>query len=203
MSRSLFLSLLCLLAACVSQPAKPTEAEATPTPEQRAAACLASGAICEAGLQEVRLGLSMFAFGGEALGADSATEVWEHSGGFEWLVRTYAFDDGRVIVEGSFLDDRYITDEHRNASAVNRIRIETARFRTPAGIGVGSPLAALGAAHPGADFLLTPIPAFGYLDVQPDSSHLHYLLPLPDSLPEPLSIDGLPQTTTIAAVIVM
>ncbi|RMG72926.1 MAG: hypothetical protein D6722_04525 [Bacteroidetes bacterium] len=159
--------------------------------------------ICQTGLSFLQLGDPMDLALPEEMEATEAGARWLEGGGFEWLERVIQLPEGRLIVEGSFLDQRFINDSLRASCVVNRMRIESPSFSAAGGIGVGSTLAELAEAYAGSDVGLIPIPDYDLLDVQPDTSHIHFLIPLPATLPDSLSLESLDPAAPVTAIVVM
>jgi hypothetical protein len=89
---------------------------------------------------------------------------------------------------------------------VNRIRILSPAFKTPAGIGPGSSLGELARAHKRGSWYLQPIPEYGVLDISVKESRIHYLISdagLRGLNPERLDARDLPDELPIAFIVVM
>jgi hypothetical protein len=132
--------------------------------------------ICEDGLALVPLGGFVAEVQREDLAAKQVQDSLESGNGFEWISRTLHFDQGRIVVEGEFIDDRYSNDTLLSESRINRVRIESPRFRTVRGIRVGSPVSALLAAHPEGKFQVDPLPSYQAFQVRLPGSHIYYLV---------------------------
>lgn len=132
------------------------------------------------------------------------TDSLESQGGYLWLTRSIDLAEGRLLIEGEFIDERVANDTLLSESKINRIRIESPSFRTMEGIRVGSTTADLMKAFPNADMGLIPLTAYGLMDVQPDSSHIHFLIPLPENLPEegPISPEMLPADGEVRMIVI-
>lgn len=198
------------LAACgpASESTQTPPAVDTLSPQEAAIAqefeCLTRpGLICQTGLAFIQLGDHVATAIPAEVGAAEGGAAWSEGEGFEWLVRVINLPEGRLIVEGSFLDQRFIDDSLRETSTVNRLRIESPAFQTWEGLRVGSRLQELLAAFAGRDLGFTPIPDYGLIDIQADTSHIHFLVPLPDALPETFSPEALDPDLPVAAIVVM
>lgn len=132
--------------------------------------------ICEDGLAFIPLGGFVAEVQVEDLAATQIQDSLESGNGFEWISRTLHFDQGRVVVEGEFIDDRYSNDTLLSESRINRVRVESPMFRTSRGIRVGSPVSALLEVYPEGEFQVDPIPSYQAFQVRLPSSHIYYLV---------------------------
>ena len=110
---------------------------------------------------------------------------------FTWRAAVLQYDGGKVYIEADFLGQE----------TVNRIRIESPELRYRRQLQVGSTVAELQAAFPEWD--LTPLPAYGYLDLSPLARpSLHFLIPAQPGEP-PAHIGDLSPETRVVAIVVM
>ncbi|MEO1448375.1 MAG: hypothetical protein AAFV07_02545 [Bacteroidota bacterium] len=160
--------------------------------------------ICEQGLAAAPLG-TMLAFSGiEDLEAQDSVENQQ---GYVWLTRTLPFEDGTVVIEGQFIDERQSNDTLLSESTVNRVRINSPSFRTAENIRVGSTLQELQQAFPDSTFLVDAVPGFSVMQVRLSSSHILFLVPDQAFTPAPEqdypTFDRLDPYTKIESIVVM
>jgi hypothetical protein len=213
----LFVALLALLAACGSESdqaqAEAKAAAAADSMEAKAAVPVDDcpdelDVICEDGLAFVPLGGFVAEVQVEDLAANQIQDSLESGNGYEWISRTLHFDQGRVVVEGEFIDARNSNDTLLSESHINRVRIESPLFRTSRDVRVGSSVQALRQAYPEGDFQVTRIPNYQAFQVRLPGSHIFYLVGDPagemneQSLAE-FSIEMLPPEAPIIAIVVM
>ncbi len=113
--------------------------------------------------------------------------------GYYWRGVIWETGQGPVVVEESFFGD----------STINRIRVESSKFRTPRGIRVGDSVAGLkGLAN---DWVLTPIPAYDRLDLYSYAlGGYHFLVQLPEDIYESQpEIRQLADSLPILGIVVM
>jgi hypothetical protein len=164
--------------------------------------------ICEDGLAFIPLGSFVSEVEVADLAAGHIQDSVESGNGYVWVSRTLHFDQGQVIVEGEFMDDRGINDTLLSSSRINRVRIESPLFRTTRDIRVGHTLQALLAAFPEGGFQVVPIPDYHAFQVRLPDSHIFYLVADTESMTEVLSpanlpVEALPQDAPIVAIVVM
>jgi hypothetical protein len=112
-----------------------------------------------------------------------------------------------VVVEGEPLASDPGNEARLGETRVNRIRIESPLFRTREGIRPGSPLSALMQAFPADSLILTPLPGYGFIQVQAGRARIFYLLPDPrgtgPAAAAPIAPEALPAATPVQAIVVM
>lgn len=100
-------------------------------------------------------------------------------GGYQWRGKEILLGDGsKVHLEGNFVDE----GDYQNQlpiSSVNRIRVESSRYKTAEGIHVGQTFGELKKLLKGENIVAIYIPALKMVDLTlPDISGLHVNLPL-------------------------
>ena len=156
--------------------------------------CFSAHSIRGDGLKHVRLGGEMpdvdrLAFHGRPL-----YDTLYDEGGFQWRTVIIEYPQGKVYVEEDFF----------GRETVNRIRIETPDLAVKKQIRVGNTLSDL--QELGLRWVVTPIPAYGRIDVS--SGSLHFLVSdagidadaLQDRVP---AFESLPPEARILAIVVM
>lgn len=87
-------------------------------------------------------------------------------GGYEWRGVILEEEEGFVLVEEGFYGEEKI----------NRIRVESKKFRTKFDITVGDPVSKL--RQLSLDWILTPLPAYGKIDIYSETHpSFHFLVP--------------------------
>lgn len=135
-----------------------------------------STTIFRDGLDFVRLGDKLADLNLEELGFTEVGDSLEEAGGYMWLSRTLPVEDGQIILEGDFIDDRQFSEEKLGESLLNRIRISTPSFKTAEQISVGMSLEQLQKANGERKFFVTPLPRDGLVDLEDENGHIHYLI---------------------------
>lgn len=164
--------------------------------------------ICEDGLAFVPLGGFVAEVQASDLAATEIQDSVETGNGYEWLTRTLYFDQGQVIVEGDFIDQRQSNDTLLSDSRINRVRVESPLFRTARDIRVGQPVSRLLRAYPEGEFQVVPIPDYHAYQVRMANSHIFYLISAAGHTASDLSAAELtprmlPQDAPIVAIVVM
>lgn len=166
-------------------------------------ACLMqAGVICELGLKVAPLGQPILQLPGGDLAEAEARDFVQETEAYAWFERTITLSEGQLILEGDFIDNRATDLETQLAeSKLNRIRIESPLFKTPEGIQVGDRIDTL-MNRIGGEMVLTPLPNYGVIDLQPVSRRLHFLIP---ATAEELSDEAvvLPNDRQIKAIVVL
>ena len=147
----------------VDLPADSTEVAET----EGAQPCAEPDRICPDGLSFVALGQYVANVGPQELfEAGRIRDTLQSGNGYVWLTRILQFDEGAILVEGDFIDDRELTQDKVDASQVNRIQVQTPAYSTAQGLRVGSTFADLQAAFPDSTLYLDPIPEYQAVAVQ-------------------------------------
>lgn len=177
--------------------------------------CLESGhAICQTGVGIGENGEMIAQIGdfigdilpeGEQIRVEDSVETQD---GYVWAVRTIHSPEGVVMLEGNFIDEREeLLDSLLQESTVNRIRVLDQAYRTPIQLGIGSTFSELLEKYDEASLGLVHLPDFGFIDIQVDQSHIHYLLSdtfLPKNLDESgIQASSIPLESTIEMIVVM
>lgn len=164
--------------------------------------------ICESGLGFVRLGDYVGDVRLSALSEADIQDSVQNGNGYEWLVRTLHLKEGKIIVEGEFIDQRYSNDSLISASKVNRIRIESEKYRTPDEIRVGSTLHILLQKYELSDVEVFALPEFESINIQILPQKFIYLIKdkgnrISASAGNDLSVKDIPAESQISAIVVM
>ncbi|MEZ4829985.1 MAG: hypothetical protein R3C61_27435 [Bacteroidia bacterium] len=164
--------------------------------------------ICESGLNFVRLGDYVSDVRLSTLSEAQVQDSLENGNGYIWLVRTLHMPEGKIIVEGEFLDERFASDSLISASKVNRIRVESPMFRTPADLHVGSTLAQLLEKYDAASIQVFSLPEYESINIQVGAEHYLYLIrdkgnQIAQAEGNALTVSSIPQQSVIAAIVVM
>ncbi|MEZ4776056.1 MAG: hypothetical protein R3D00_22965 [Bacteroidia bacterium] len=164
--------------------------------------------ICESGLAFVRLGDYVADVKLSSLSDDDIQDSVQNGNGFEWLVRTLHLEDGKIIVEGEFIDQRYSNDSLLAVSKVNRIRVESQKYRTPEEIHVGTSLSDFLEKFEAASVQVFPLTEFESINIQVGSQKYIYLVKdagnrMSTAAGNEFSIDDIPAESRISAIVVM
>ncbi|MDX2247674.1 MAG: hypothetical protein SF052_12895 [Bacteroidia bacterium] len=164
--------------------------------------------ICESGLEFVRLGDYIADVKMAELSEADIQDSVENGNGYEWLVRTLHLKEGKIVVEGEFLDQRYSNDSLLAVSKVNRLRIESSLFRTPSDVRVGMSLKEVLAVFEGAFIKVFPLPEFETINIQVDDQRYIYLINDPQNrissaAGDDFSISDIPSDSPVSAIVVM
>ncbi|MEM7368247.1 MAG: hypothetical protein AAF587_06560 [Bacteroidota bacterium] len=158
--------------------------------------------------QEIPINLGQFLGSVLLEGEDVRVEdSVEQKGGYVWVTRNLHLKTASVLLEGNFIDENLVTDSLLQESTINRIRIHDPAFQTSQGVGIGSTVKEL-IEHLGEESLgITPIPDFGYVDLQLGQSHIHFLIKddflQQDMAESGLQLEDLPKDHLIALIVVM
>lgn len=160
------------------------------------------------GLDFARLGDAMADLDLDKLGFSLVGDSLEEAGGYNWLSRTIHLEDGEVVLEGNFIDNRQFDQEKLGESRLNRVRIGSPFFQTADSVSVGMSLAELQAATEGKDFFVTPLPRDGLVDLEDELGHIHYLIEADMTvfsviLEQANPISVIPPTNKIKYIVVM
>ncbi len=162
--------------------------------------------ISPVGLRFVRLQDSLASIQPQGSNLVSMRDTLEHANGYIWLSRILDLQDGQIILDGDFIDDRQATQALIDASQVNRIRIESPSFETQEGLKVGSTFADLIKAFHDSTLYIDPLPDFQMLQVQIPNMGMYYLFEEPKQLDSgqlDISPDHVPSDLPIKAIVVM
>ncbi|MEL6132958.1 MAG: hypothetical protein AAFR59_06295, partial [Bacteroidota bacterium] len=164
--------------------------------------------ICESGIQSANLNDYIADIMVEPLDVQSVGDSLDEGNGYVWLVRTLHMDEGQVLVEGNFIDDRKATEETLNQSQINRIRIESEQFYTEEGIKVGQTLSDLLKVYTDSAFYIVSQPDYGVLDLSRFNSRIHYLIEIDVDLMEGLEsaaapLSEVPGSQAIRSIVIM
>lgn len=165
--------------------------------------------ICEAGLAFALLGQPIDQVDWAPYGVVSSSEEIMTGNGFQWMVKTLAFPEGQLVLEGEFIDERFADEASLQQSPINRIRVETPQFATAEALAVGSSVEELLQVQPDSLYEVISIPEYETLAVQaPSTSSLSFLIEdlgnrLSVSAGQDLRLSKLPPDATIKAVVVM
>lgn len=165
--------------------------------------------ICTEGLNFVRLGDFLAQVGPQELfDAGKVRDTLASGNGYIWIVRTLEFEDGEVIVEGEFIDDRDITQEKVDASTVNRIQVKSPAFETAQGLKVGSTFGELRETFADSTMYVDAIPEYKAVVVQVQGLPLFFNFI--ESTPElstrtdgTLTPEMIPANMEVASIVVM
>ena len=206
MNRPIFASLAILLLLSIGcGPASPT-VESTDTEAAPLSECMSQAdLICQSGILGARLGDLVAEATWENAENIAVQDSLESQGGYIWLSRTVHLPDGPIIVEGNFIDERNMSDSLLSESRVNRLRIHNSAFQTTDQLHIGSSVAEIIAAYPAADFGLIPLASYGMLDIQVDTSHIHFLIRVAPELlaQDSLRLESVPIESQVAMIVVM
>ena len=164
--------------------------------------------ICESGLFFARLGDYVADVQASELKEATIEDSVVSENGYDWVVRTLALEEGRVIVEGEFVDQRESNDTILSATRVNRLRIESPLFQTSDNVRVGDKIEKIADLYSNDGFQIISIPDYEVINIQVTGRKFHYHLSdkgnkIADSLGEGFSISDLPQEAIISAIVVM
>ncbi len=165
--------------------------------------------ICTEGLNFVRLGDFLAQVGPQELfDAGKVRDTLASGNGYIWIVRTLEFEDGEVIIEGEFIDDRDITQEKVDASTVNRIQVKSPAFETAQGLKVGSTFGELRETFADSTMYVDAIPEYKAVVVQVQGLPLFFNFI--ESTPElstrtdgTLTPEMIPADMEVASIVVM
>lgn len=168
--------------------------------------------ISPQGLAFVELGTSINDLPEAPLGDTLYMDTLVSEGGYDWVTRTLHLDDGRIVVEGNYLDSRVANDTALSLSQVNRIQVYSPRFMTREGLGVGSKVRQLQEVVAGQSVFINPIVGYDALEIGLESQpKLRYLVrdagnALARSVMEAgrdLSLDDIPAEEELFAVVLL
>ncbi len=117
-----------------------------------------------------------------------------NEGGYQWRGVILETENGLVLVEESFYGEK----------KVNRIRVESDKFRTKFDIMVGDPVSSL-QQLPG-DWVLIPLPEYEKLDISSEAHPtFHFLIPWEqkEGIEEEITITDLDQTLQVVGIVIM
>ncbi|MEM9986987.1 MAG: hypothetical protein AAF804_17990 [Bacteroidota bacterium] len=162
--------------------------------------------ISPVGLRFVRLQDSLASIQPQGSNLIGMRDTLEHANGYIWLSRILDLQDGQIILDGDFIDDRQATQALIDGSQVNRIRIESPSFETQEGLKVGSTFAELMKAFRDSTLYIDPLPDYQMLQVQVPNMGMFYLFEEPKLLENgqlEISPGDLPSDLPIRAIVVM
>ena len=145
------------------------------------------------GFRQVKLGASYEVVEVMKWRGDRRDTVFSE-GDYSWRGTVLGAGDGQILVEEDFFGDQRI----------NRIRVESEKFRTREGLRVGDELSALKALA--SSWYVTPLPEYGLTDLFSDTYPAYHFLVewLPDDrMTDSLSIDMLSDTLPISGIVLM
>ena len=164
--------------------------------------------ICEGGIQSASLGGYLADIILNTLDATEERETLENGSGYVWLVRTVNLLEGKMMIEGEFIDERQADSTSINDSKINRIRIESNLFSTEEDLKVGDRVEDILKVYPDASFYFATLPDYGVADISRFNSRIHYLIPLTkeqmasaDTAAQPF--DYIPKGQKIQAIVIM
>lgn len=116
-----------------------------------------------------------------------------NEGGYQWRGIVLETESGTVLVEESFFGEEKI----------NRIRVESDKFRTKFDIMIGDPVSSL-QKLPG-DWVLVPLPEYEKLDISSEAHpSFHFLIPWKQQgATETLTLTDLDQTEQVVGIVIM
>lgn len=131
-------------------------------------------------------------------------------GGYQWRGKEVVFPDGSSVhLEGNFVDEGDPANQ-LEVSTVNRIRVESPLYQTPAGIKVGLSFGELKALIDEEQIVAIYIPSAKMVDLTvPEVSGLHFNLPLDTEIElqsgyqgKEIQINIIPDQTPIHSIVV-
>ncbi|MCB0839599.1 MAG: hypothetical protein KDE26_21155 [Bacteroidetes bacterium] len=165
--------------------------------------------ICETGLFFVRLGDFIGDLQAEEIEGASISDSVVSESGYQWVVRTMQLPEGRIIVEGEFIDERQSNDTLLSNTRVNRLRIESPLFQTPDQLKVGDSVTRLLELYPEESFQVVSIPDYEVINIQVGNSRYNYLVSdkgnaMASSIAgDVILVDDLPREAMISGIVVM
>lgn len=114
-------------------------------------------------------------------------------GGYEWRGILLEAENGTVLVEEGFFGEQKI----------NRIRVESDKFRTKFDINVGDPVSSLQQIP--VEWILIPLPEYGKVDISSEAHpSFHFLVPWAgnESSGE-ITLTDLDQTQQVVGIVIM
>lgn len=164
--------------------------------------------ILPTGIPFAELGQSMELLSQTVPNPETFADSLQADGGFAWWVRALPYEGGNIFFEGEFIDERNYSEEKLYSSKVNRIRIETPALATEEGIHIGSTFKKLMEVKGDKTLTPTPIPSLGYLDVEDEAGHIHYLFKLDQEvfqniLEQANLLSVIPEETPVSMIVIM
>lgn len=114
-------------------------------------------------------------------------------GGYEWRGVLLEAEDGAVLVEEGFFGEEKI----------NRIRVESDKFRTKFDIKVGDPVSRLQQIP--VEWILIPLPEYGKVDISSEAHpSFHFLVPWENrEVTGEITLTDLDQTQQVVGIVIM
>lgn len=114
-------------------------------------------------------------------------------GGYEWRGVLLELENGAVLVEDGFFGEQKI----------NRIRVESDKFRTKFDIKVGDPLSKLQQLP--VEWVLIPLPEYSKVDISSEAHpSFHFLVPWESTeSEEEITLTDLDETQRIVGIVIM
>ena len=174
--------------------------------------------ICDMGLSFAMLGQEVAMIDAEGLSITAIEDSTEFEGGYIWLQRTLHFQDGYVLLEGQFFQEKDYNPESLSRSLVNRIQVQTPSLATSKDIRVGSTIGDLLEKYDESEATIFSFgeledlrgnPEYEVLQIKfEENPHINYLTPDPNFEiyqklgADKLALNKLPEDGVISKIVI-